>query len=267
VSAARSAPGGVPSPDASTARATKRIVRDGESDLVAIEEPLEIRVDGEAIAVTMRTPGHDDELAVGFLYGEGLLERLPEVGLTDDLAANTIEVGGPLTREPGARRFYTSSSCGVCGKGALEEVAVQSPPLPAGPLVDRDLLAALPDRLVQPGFARTGGLHAAGLFDRGGELLCVREDVGRHNAMDKVIGWALASARMPLHRSLLCVSGRLSFELVQKAAVAGCPILVGVGAPTSLAIELAADRQMTLCGFARRGRVNVYTGPDRVPQE
>ena len=264
MSAARLGPGDAPSPDASTARATKRIVRDGESDLVAIEEPLEIRVDGEPIAVTMRTPGHDEELAVGFLYGEGLLEHLPAVGLTDDLAANTIEVRGPLTHEPRARRFYTTSSCGVCGKGALEEVAVHSAPLPAGPLVDRDLLASLPDKLVQPGFARTGGLHATGLFDPAGKLQCAREDVGRHNAMDKVVGWALAGGRMPLHDALLCVSGRLSFELVQKAAVAGCAILVGVGAPTSLAVELAADRRMTLCGFARRDRVNLYTHPERV---
>jgi FdhD protein len=267
LTAARSAPGSASSPDAATARATKRVVRDGESDLVAIEEPLEIRVDGEPIAVTMRTPGHDEELALGFLYGEGLLDRLSAVGLTDDLAANTIEVDGPLTHEPGARRFYTTSSCGVCGKGALQEVAVHSPPLPAGPLVERQLLASLPDRLVQPGFARTGGLHATGLFDTAGELLCVREDVGRHNAMDKVVGWALADGRMPLHNALLCVSGRLSFELVQKAAVAGCPILVGVGAPTSLAVELAADRRMTLCGFARRGAVNVYTGPQRVLEQ
>ena len=266
MTAARAARGSALSPEATAARATKRIERDGESDLVAIEEPLEIRVDGAPIAVTMRTPGHDEELAVGFLYGEGLLERLPAVGLTGELAANTIEVAGPLTHEPGARRFYTTSSCGVCGKGALEEVAVHSPPLPAGPLVERELLASLPDRLVQPGFARTGGLHATGLFDTTGELLCVREDVGRHNAMDKVLGWALASDRMPLHDAILCVSGRLSFELVQKAAVAGCPILVGVGAPTSLAVELAADRRMTLCGFARRGRVNLYTGPDRVIQ-
>ncbi len=257
---------GVPdtaTPDAG-ATSLKRVVRDGESDLVAIEEPLEIRVDGEPIAVTMRTPGHDEELAIGFLYGEGLLAHTPSVGLTDDFAANTIEVAGPLTHEPGARRFYTTSSCGVCGKGALEEVAVHSPLLPTGPRVGRDLLASLPDRLVQPGFARTGGLHATGLFDSTGELLCVREDVGRHNAMDKVVGWALAGNRMPLHDALLCVSGRLSFELVQKAAVAGCPILVGVGAPTSLAVELAADRQMTLCGFARRGRVNLYTGAERV---
>jgi FdhD protein len=240
------------------------VMRDGESDLVAIEEPLEIRVDGEPIAVTMRTPGHDEELAAGFLFGEGLVEEPPSVGLTDDLAANTIEVRGPLTRRPAARRFYTTSSCGVCGKGALEEVAVQAAPLPAGPRIARDLLAGLPDRLVQPGFMRTGGLHATGLFDAEGELVCVREDVGRHNAMDKVIGWALLSGRLALHGYMLCVSGRLSFELVQKAAVAGAPILVGVGAPTSLAVELAADRGMTLCGFARKGRMNVYTGPGRV---
>ena len=247
------------------AGALKRVIRDGESDLVAIEEPLEIRVDGEPIAVTMRTPGHDEELAVGFLHGEGLIERAPVVGLTDELAANTIEVGGPLTRAPGARRFYTTSSCGVCGKGALEEVAVYSPALRPGPRVARELLASLPDRLVQPGFARTGGLHATGLFDLEGGLLCVREDVGRHNAMDKVIGWALlCGERLPLSDSQLCVSGRLSFELVQKAAVAGCPVLVGVGAPTSLAVELAQDRRMTLCGFARRGKLNVYTGAERV---
>jgi FdhD protein len=245
--------------------ALKRVVRDGESDLVAIEEPLEIRVAGEPIAVTMRTPGHDEELAVGFLYGEGLIDRVPRVGLTNDLAANTIEVGGPLTRAPGARRFYTTSSCGVCGKGALEEVAVHSPPLAPGPHVARELLAGLPDRLVQPAGAREAGLHATGLFDLDGRLLCVREDVGRHNAMDKVIGWTLLSgARLPLSESLLCVSGRLSFELVQKAAVAGCPVLVGVGAPTSLAVELAGERQMTMCGFARRGKVNVYTGAERV---
>jgi FdhD protein len=130
--------------------------------------------------------------------------------------------------------------------------------------VARRLLAELPERLVQPGFTRSGGLHATGLFDAEGELICVREDVGRHNAMDKVVGWSLRAGILPMHGRILCVSGRLSFELVQKAAVAGAPILVGVGAPTSLAVELAADRGMTLCGFARRGRVNVYTGPERV---
>jgi FdhD protein len=152
----------------------------------------------------------------------------------------------------------------VCGKGALEEVAVSAPAAPAGPVIERALLAALPDRLRQPGFRRTGGLHATGLFDGAGELLLVREDVGRHNAMDKVIGHALRAGLLPLAGRILCVSGRLSFELVQKAAVAGAPILVGVGAPTSLAVALAADRGMTLAGFARGGRVNVYTGPDRV---
>jgi FdhD protein len=244
--------------------ATTRVEHDGGVDTVAVEEPLEIRVDGEPLAVTMRTPDHDEELALGFLYGEGLIDGPRPAGLTADLAANTIEVGGPLIREPGARRFYTTSSCGVCGKGALEEVAVLSAALPDGPVLPRDLLAALPDRLEQPGFALTGGLHATGLFTDTGELLIAREDVGRHNAMDKVIGRALLDGLVPVHDRVLCVSGRLSFELVQKAAVAGAPILVGVGAPSSLAIELAHDRGMTLCGFARRGRVNVYTHPQRV---
>ena len=239
----------------------------GLVDDVAVEEPLEIRVDGAALVVTMRTPGHDEELALGFLHGEGLIGREPRRAEPPaDLAANTIEVAGPLTREPAARSFFTSSSCGICGKGALEEVAVNAPALPDGPVVDRELLAALPERLAQPEFARTGGLHATGLFDAAGELLLAREDVGRHNAMDKVVGRALLDGRLPLHGHVLCVSGRLSFELVQKAAVAGAPILVGVGAPTSLAIALADDRGMTLCGFAREGRVKVYTRAERVAQ-
>ncbi len=240
------------------------VEHDGRTDHVAVEEPLEIRVDGRALAVTMRTPGHDSELALGFLLGEGLIDSARPAGPPSDLAANAVEVAGPLTREPGERRFYTTSSCGVCGKGALEEVAVHSTPLPAGPRVARTFLASLPDRLRQPTFERTGGLHATGLFDAGGELLVAREDVGRHNAMDKVIGRALIDGLVPLHGRVLCVSGRLSFELVQKATVAGAPILVGVGAPSSLAVELAADRGMTLCGFARAGHVNVYTGAERI---
>ncbi|HTW12427.1 MAG TPA: formate dehydrogenase accessory sulfurtransferase FdhD [Solirubrobacteraceae bacterium] len=247
--------------------AVRQITRDGEPDTVAVEEPLEIRVDGEPVAVTMRTPGHDEELALGFLYGEGLIETAHAAGLTPDFAANTIAVEGPLLRELATRRFYTSSSCGVCGKGAIDEVAVHSEPLAPGwpgAALSRERLAALPDRLVQPGFARTGGLHATGLFDSRLELVCVREDVGRHNAMDKVIGWALMQRRLPLSRCVLCVSGRLSFELVQKAAVAGAPVLVGVGAPTSLAVELAQERGLTLCGFARAERINVYTHPDRL---
>jgi FdhD protein len=213
----------------------------------------------------MRTPGHDEEIALGFLHGEGLIWREPRAaGPPPDLAAHTIEVAGPLAHQPAARRFYTTSSCGVCGRGALEEVAVHSERAPEGPLVARELLADLPGRLHQPGFERTGGLHATGLFDAAGTLLCVREDVGRHNAMDKVIGRALLDGLTPLHPHVLCVSGRLSFELVQKAAVAGAPILVGVGAPTSLAVELAADRNLTLCGFARAGSLNVYSGQERV---
>ena len=250
--------------DATAARMYAEVERDGERDLVAVEEPLEIRVDGEPLSVTMRTPGHDEELALGFLHGEGLIREPHAVGLSPDLAANVIEVAGPLLGDPGRRRFYTTSSCGVCGKGALEEVAVTSAPLAPGPRVARGLLAALPERLPQPTFERTGGIHATGLFDAEGRLLIAREDVGRHNAMDKVVGRALLDGGLPLAGRILCVSGRLSFELVQKAAVAGAPILVGVGAPSSLAIELAADRGMTLTGFTRDGRTNVYAGSERV---
>jgi FdhD protein len=236
--------------------------------VIAVEEPLEIRVGGAPMAVTMRTPGHDDELAVGFLIGEGLLAPGPAVAEPPaDLAGNIIDVTSPLLREPPARRFYATSSCGVCGKGALEEVAVHAPPLPPGPVVDAALLASLPDRLRQPGFKATGAMHATGLFDAAGELLLEREDVGRHNALDKVVGARALADALPLHGLILCVTGRLAFELVQKAALAGCPILVGVGAPTTLAVSLAQDRGMTLCGFARGGAgVEVYAGAERVSQ-
>jgi FdhD protein len=251
-----------PEPSAAIVRT---IEREGEIDAVAVEEPLEIRVDGEPLSVTMRTPGHDEELALGFLHGEGLITGPHEAGPSADLAGNVVEVAGPLERDPGRRRFYTTSSCGVCGRGALEEVAVAcTTELGPGPVVARELLAELPEHLVQPGFERTGGLHATGLFDVLGELLVVREDVGRHNAMDKVVGRALLDGLVPLAGHILCVSGRLSFELVQKAAVAGAPILVGVGAPSSLAVELAVERGMTLAGFTRRGRTNVYSGASRV---
>jgi FdhD protein len=241
-----------------------RVEHDGRDDVVAVEEPLEIRVDGSPLAVTMRTPGHDEELALGFLYGEGLIDGPRTASPTEDFAANTVEVAGPLLADPGERRFYTSSSCGVCGKGALEQVAVHAPPVSAGPSVSRELLAGLPEKLRQPTFEKTGGLHATGLFDAAGQLLLSREDVGRHNAMDKVVGRGLLGGLVPLAERILCVSGRLSFELVQKAAVAGAPILVGVGAPSSLAVSLASDRGITLCGFARGRTVNVYTHPERV---
>ena len=234
-------------------------------DAVAVEEPLEIRIGGRPVAVTMRTPGHDEELAIGFALSEGL--RPDGARLPDDLAANTVELIAPgFDPERLARSFYTSSSCGVCGKGALEAVAVEAPRVESPLVVDPALVAALPDRLreEQAAFEATGGLHATGLFDAAGSLLCLREDVGRHNAMDKVVGWAFGADRLPLADNLLCVSGRLSFELVQKAAVAGCPVLVAVGAPSSLAVELAQDRGVTLCGFVRGGRLNVYTEPWRI---
>jgi FdhD protein len=236
-----------------------------ERDHVAVEEPLEIRIGGSPVAVTMRTPGHDEELALGFCLSEGLQPE--SARLPDDLAANTVEVDAPgfdATRLQ--RSFYTTSSCGVCGKGALDAVAVEAPRVTADLRVPLSLVSSLPDLLreAQATFAATGGLHATGLFSPEGELLCVREDVGRHNALDKVVGWAFGAGRLPLAENVLCVSGRLSFELVQKAAVAGCPIMVAVGAPSSLAVELAADRGITLCGFVRNGTANVYTEAWRI---
>ena len=236
-----------------------------EADEVAVEEPLEIRINGEPIAVTMRTPGHDEELALGFCLSEGLAPE--SAALPADFAANTVDVTSPSFVPAELRRnFYTSSSCGVCGKGALEAVAVETPRVDAALRVGADVISELPRRLgsAQRAFATTGGLHATGLFTAAGDLLCIREDVGRHNAMDKVIGWAFTEERLPLAEGVLCVSGRLSFELVQKAAVAGCPLLAAVGAPSSLAVELAVDRGITLCGFVRDGRMNVYSEPWRV---
>ena len=236
-----------------------------ERDQVAVEEPLEIRIGGRPVAVTMRTPGHDEELALGFCLSEGLHPAGAHV--PDDLAANAVDVDAPeFDPQRLQRSFYTSSSCGVCGKGALEAVAVEAPRVVSELHLPLALVASLPDRLreAQAGFAATGGLHATGLFGGDGELLCVREDVGRHNALDKVIGWAFGAGRLPLTNAVLCVSGRLSFELVQKAAVAGCPVLVAVGAPSSLAVELAADRAVTLCGFVRGGTANVYTETWRI---
>ena len=236
-----------------------------ERDHVAVEEPLEIRIGGSPVAVTMRTPGHDEELALGFCLSEGL--RPAGARLPDDLAANTVDVDAPgFDPERLQRSFYTTSSCGVCGKGALDAVAVEAPRVTAKLRVPLAFVSSLPDclREAQATFAVTGGLHATGLFTAAGELLCVREDVGRHNALDKVVGWAFGAARLPLADCVLCVSGRLSFELVQKAAVAGCPIMVAVGAPSSLAVELAADRGVTLCGFVRGGTANVYTEAWRI---
>ena len=253
-------------PAHTTARVRVTRVPGGEErDVVAVEEPLELRVGGEPVAVTMRTPGHDEELALGFAVSEGL--RPIAARVPDDFPANTVELEAPDADLGRLRRhFYTSSSCGVCGKGALEAVAVEAPRVESRLRVSAALVVELPERLreAQAAFEATGGLHATGLFSADGDLLCVREDVGRHNALDKVVGFAFRTGLLPLTDSILCVSGRLSFELVQKAAVAGCPLLVAVGAPSSLAVELAADRGITLCGFVRGGSLNLYTEPWRV---
>lgn len=250
-------------------------------DVLAGEEPLELRVGGKALAVTMRTPGHDVELAHGFLLTEGVLTDREDVLVarycdgTDDEGRNTYNVLdvvlGPGVAPPEVgveRNFYTTSSCGVCGKAALDAVRVRSrfTPGSADFAVTADVLIGLPKALRdrQRVFAATGGLHAAALFDRAGTLLAVREDVGRHNAVDKVLGWALLEGRVPLYDAGLLVSGRASFELVQKAALAGVPMLAAVSAPSSLAVDLAAESGVTLVGFLRDSSMNVYTFDDRV---
>jgi len=250
-------------------------------DTLAAEEPLEIRIDGRALSVTMRTPGHDVELAHGFLLTEGV------IGDVEDLrSARYCDSPGPDGRNtynvldvqlaPGVqppdtsveRNFYTTSSCGVCGKAALDSVKLSTRHSPAGDelRLSPEVLAELPDRLraAQKVFDSTGGLHAAALFDSAGQLLVCREDVGRHNAVDKVLGWAVLQGRVPLAGTVLMVSGRASFELVQKAAMAGVPALAAVSAPSSLAAELAEEQGMTLVGFLRGSSMNVYTGAERI---
>ena len=263
-------------------------------DRVAVEEPLEIRLaaggERRTLAVTMRTPGEDEELAAGFLFGEGLVrdrsliaglrawrEEDPGSGARRDL----VEVELAARRLPDLRslerHFFTGSACGVCGRASLDELLVAGrPPVTPGPTVAAEAIAALPEALrsAQEGFAATGGLHAAGLFDAGGGLLCAREDVGRHNALDKLLGRALLDGslgwtepgggdrRLSAHAVL--VSGRASFELVQKCVAAGVPLLCAVSAPTSLAVELAERFGITLVGFLRDGRFNVYTRPERI---
>ena len=252
---------------------------DYRADLLAVEEPLEIRIRGTPLTVTMRTPGDDIDLAAGFLFGEGLLSPavdLRQIRMCDENVADvTLEPAarpGDVARATDARRaqrnFLTTSACGVCGKVRIESIRVRSRyDITADPVqVSPEVLASLPDRLrdAQRVFASTGGLHAAGLFSADGTLLVLREDVGRHNAVDKVIGWALREGRLPLAGHILLVSGRASFELVQKASVAGIPVLAAVSAPSSLAADLAADAGMTLVGFLRGTSMNAYTGTHRL---
>jgi FdhD protein len=239
-------------------------------DLVAVEEPLQIRIGELDVAITMRTPGQDRELALGFLFTEGLVtspDQIAEVRV-DDSGAVIVSLIGGTTLDLDARRFYVTSSCGVCGKASIDALAASGcAMLPAGqPTLSADLVSHLPARLRegQAIFEHTGGLHAAGLFNTAGELLYLREDVGRHNAVDKLIGAAFLEGRLPLHEHVLMLSGRISFELVQKAVTAGIPIVIAVGAPSSLAIETALRFGMTLIGFVRHGHLNVYAGGDRL---
>ena len=251
------------------------------ADRVVGEEPLEIRAAGPnqepvAVAVTMRTPGYEDELAVGFLRTEGLIEG-PEVlrvetgdpatmNQPDDTAVVRLSRAFDASRVA-ERHFIATASCGICGKASLDEVALRAEPIPAGaPVVARSTILALPDalRAAQRAFDETGGLHASGLFSASGELLVLREDVGRHNALDKVIGSQVLAGRLPLHDTILMVSGRVSFEIVQKAAVAGIPILCAVSAPSDLAISAAERLGVTLVGFLRGDGFNVYTHDDRI---
>ncbi len=262
----------------------RRVARDGtvkpRSETLATEEPLDIRLNAagqeHALTVTMRTPGNDFELAAGFLYGESVLAR------KDDLLAVrycqpqpeqqynvvTVDLRGAVPETARLdRNFYTSSACGVCGKATLEQIAVTGvPALGPGPRVGADVILSLPERLrrAQKVFARTGGVHAAGLFDAEGGLECVREDVGRHNAMDKLVGWAYLQGRLPLTDHIILVSGRASFELVQKALRAGAGVLCAVSAPSTLAVDLASRFGMTLVGFLRDDSFNIYNGDERV---
>jgi formate dehydrogenase accessory protein FdhD len=264
-----------------TTTARRRVLRvavtgtaEYRADLLAVEEPLEIRVDGEPLTVTMRTPGDDIDLAAGFLYTEGLLgslDELHEIRMCDaNVAAVSVKPGqAPMAARVAANRsFLTTSACGVCGKDSIEAIRVRSAfDVAADPVrVSPAVLAALPGRLreAQRVFSRTGGLHAAGLFTPDGTLLVLREDVGRHNAVDKVAGWALRSGLLPLAGHVLLVSGRASFELAQKAIMIGVPVLAAVSAPSSLAASLAADGGLTLVGFLRGRTMNVYAGAHRV---
>ena len=251
------------------------------ADRLATEEPMEIRVAGPGqeaapIAVTMRTPGGDFELAVGFLFTEGLIAGrtdVRKVSYCEDLSPEgqqynvvTVNLTHPIDAERLSRNFYATSSCGICGKATLEDVEVHCEPIGPGPVVDGGVVGSLPNglRTAQKVFEETGGLHAAGLFAPTGKLLALREDVGRHNAVDKIVGEALLAGDLPLSERILMVSGRISFEIVQKAARAGIPIVAAVSAPSSLAVDAAERFGMTLVGFVRDSRFNVYAHQERI---
>src|ERR671921_735209 len=263
-----------------------RVVEEGRArvrpDSLATEEPMEIRlISGDAkqtVAVTMRTPGADFELAAGFLYGEGIVsspEDIKKISYCVDVDAeqqyNIVNVelhaGRKYDPRPLERHFYTTSACGVCGKASLEQLELRGcPVIPPGPQMAAEKIYALPEKLreAQGLFEATGGLHAAALFDKEGELVALREDVGRHNATDKLVGWALLEARLPLSDHIVMVSGRSSFEILQKCLTAGVPVVCAISAPSSLAVDVAREFGMTLVGFLRERRFNVYAGHERV---
>jgi FdhD protein len=272
-------------PHSSTPAVVRRIVRDGgskkRSDVLATEEPLEIRLKAgtreRIVAITMRTPGNDFELAAGFLYGEGVLETKDDLDAVRYCVTNkaeqqynvvTVDLRGTMPDFAGLdRHFYTTSACGVCGKASLDAIAeLGGPPLGEGPSVDEGLLLSLPDRLrdAQRVFETTGGLHAAALFDADGTLEAVREDIGRHNAMDKLVGWGLLEEKLPFTDRIVLVSGRASYELVQKVLRAGAGFFCAVSAPSSLAVDVATRFGMTLVGFLRDDSFNVYAGEQRL---
>ncbi|MGH8872255.1 MAG: formate dehydrogenase accessory sulfurtransferase FdhD [Acidimicrobiia bacterium] len=243
-------------------------VEELEDDLV-VEEPVEIRLDGTPLAVVMRTPGNDAELALGFAITEGIVSGPDEVALVEDLGEGRWDVrladGVRVDPSRFQRNFYATSSCGICGKASIDAIRVAGSVPPAGPEVTREILLGLPGRLIakQPAFRSTGGIHAAAAFEPEGRLLAAREDVGRHNAVDKLVGH-LASTRWPIRDLGLLVSGRVSFEIVQKAAVAGLSLVCGVSAASSLAVELAEEFDMTVIGFLRDSSFTIYTGEHRV---
>lgn len=244
-------------------------------DVTAREEPLEIRVEGRSVAVVMRTPGHDEELAAGFLVTEGVVQRArdileisqcPSVG---NIHGNVVDVllgGAVVNWESLTRHVFSASSCGICGKTSIDSVFQRFPAVQGEWNVAPSLIASLPDKLraAQETFSQTGGLHASGLFDLEGNLVVTREDVGRHNALDKIIGHALQQNLLPLDKHILLVSGRVSFEIIQKALAAGIPLVAAISAPSSLAVEFAQEAGQTLVGFLRGGTMNVYTHPQRV---
>ncbi|HEX2739887.1 MAG TPA: formate dehydrogenase accessory sulfurtransferase FdhD [Rubrobacter sp.] len=268
-----------------------RVVEEGRMrmrpDTLATEEPMEIRLlagdTKQTVAVTMRTPGADFELAAGFLYGEGIVSSSDDIlkisyCVDSDLDAeqryNIVNVELRGNREydlrPLERHFYTTSACGVCGKASLEQLELRGCPIiPPGPTLTARTIYGMPEKLreAQGLFDVTGGLHAAALFDNNGELIALREDVGRHNATDKLVGWALLEGRLPISDHVVMVSGRSSFEILQKCLTAGVPIVCAISAPSSLAVDVAKEFGMTLVGFLREGRFNVYAGSDRILPE